>query len=257
LATILPFSTLADNISSKSDYKKALLDTCALISFSHDTNEFHDETLALFAILKRAGVKIFSNVNIRSEFIDYQRRIIVTEALTAIGGQVKGIFKNTDLAKRIKAHVANVHKRAESGNPLVLNDSNIKQFKKLISISHGGIKNIWLNFCANNLAGRLEQTFDIVQDVLKLSYLSMRKGAMSPEVISEVTWDNMYSISEKTGLGVDDSMILNMFNSTDIPILVTTDFDLVYASAIEQDTKLVFCPNRIYADFNDKFSKIL
>ncbi len=247
----------AENFCAKADYRKALLDTCALMSYSHDSNEFNEETLLLFAVLKKYKFEIFSNVNIRSEFLDIQRRIIVTEALASIGSQVKGILKNNELAKKIKSHSANVAKRADNNNPLILNDSDIKHFKKMISFAHEGIKNVWLKFCDDNLKGRLELTFEEVEKVLKLNYLSLRKGEMSPEVKKEVSWENMFNISEKSALGINDSMILNMFKSTDIPILVTTDFDLVYASAIEFDTKVVFCPERIYQEYIDKFANVL
>lgn len=257
MSTILPFSEFKNNLKVKPELKKALIDTCALISLSHDSNEFHDEALEMFSYLKKENVKAFSNVNIRSEYIDYHRRIIITEALTFISSTADGITSYSEIYRKLKSHRAEVQKRADKDNPLVLNDSKIKYFKKLLSFSHEDISNTWLYFCSESLSGYFENTFTGVENFLKLQYLSLRKGEVSPEVTKDVSWEEMYAISEKSGLGISDSMILNMFESTSIPFLITTDFDLVYASAISDNTKLVFCPDRIYQDYKDKYFRVL
>lgn len=257
MATILPFSEISNNIKIKAESKKILIDTCALIAFSHGVNEFSDETEELFEVLRKESFQAYTNVNIRSEFLDYQRRIIVTEALTNIAGQIDGLSSFSDIYKKIKAHAALVHKKAQQGRPLVLNDSDIKRYKKLLSFEHRGIKNIWLKFCNDNLDNVLKRTFEITEKAMKLKYLSVRKGEQSPEVTGDVQWDRMYQISETSALGVNDSMIINMFESTSIPFLVTTDFDIVYSGAISDNTKIIFCPDRIYQNYKDNFFHVL
>ena len=257
MATILPFNKISEQLNIKRDAKKVLLDTCALMSFSHDTNEFHDETIDLFETLRREKVQAFTNINIRSEFVDLQRRLIITEALTSLAQDIEGINSYDTIAKKLKSHKNNVHKRADSGNPLILSDSNIKQFKKQLSFGHRGIQNVWGKFCEDNLQGRLVKTFEIIERVLNLKYLSLRKGEKSGEVIGEISWENMYRISEKSGLSIHDSMILNMFEGTNIPFLITTDFDLVYASAISAKHKIIFCPKKIYEEYANSYFSVL
>ncbi len=50
MATVLPFSSINDHVRIKESSKKALLDTNVLLSFSHDTNIFHDDTLDVFSV---------------------------------------------------------------------------------------------------------------------------------------------------------------------------------------------------------------
>ncbi len=257
MATILPFSEISNHLSVKPDQRKVLIDTCALIAYSHGASEFSDETEELFIKLRQNSFTAFTNVNIRSEFLDYQRRLIVTEALTNIASQVKGLNSFSAIQKRLKSHIALVHKRASEGKPLVLNDSEIKRFKKLLSINYSGIPNIWLKFCDNNLKDSLQRTFDLLEKVMKLKYLSVRKGEKSPEVNGDVSWERMIELSETSALGVNDSMILNMFESTSIPYLVTTDFDVVYSGAISNNTQIIFCPNRIYQDYKENYFHLL
>ena len=257
MATILPFSEISKHLKIKAESKKVLIDTCALIAFSHGVNEFSDETEELFEVLRKENFQAYTNVNIRSEFLDYQRRIIVTEALTNIAGQVEGLSSFSEVYKKLKAHTALVHKKAKAGKPLVLNDSDIKRFKKLLSFEHRDIKNIWLKFCKDNLENMLQRTFEITEKVMKLKYLSVRKGEKSPEVTGVVQWERMYQISETSALGIDDSMIINMFESTNIPFLVTTDFDVIYSGAISDNHKIIFCPDRIYNNYKENFFHVL
>lgn len=257
MATILPFSEISKHTNIKVDSRKVLIDTCALIAFSHGVSEFSDETEILFEVFKKEKFQAYTNVNIRSEFLDYQRRIIVTEALTNIAGQTQGLNSFSEVYKKLKAHSALVHKKAKEGKPLVLNDSTIKLYKKLLSFEHGEIKNVWLKFCEDNLKNTLQKTFEIMEKVLKLQYLSVRKGEKSSEVTGEVLWDRMYEISEISALGINDSMIINMFESTNIPFLVTTDFDVVYSGAISNNSQLIFCPDRIYQNYKTNFFHVL
>ncbi len=257
MATILPFSSIQDNLKVKDQAKKALLDTNILIAFSHEIHKFHDETLVLFEMLKRKDIKIYSNVITRSEFIDYQRRLIITEALTTLSQQIREVLSNDMIARKLKAHRANVHKRAEQGNPLVLNDSTIKDFKKMLSFSIRNVENVWLKFCHDNFSGKLERSFEIIFRLMKLNYLSLRKEDRSSEIVEDVSWSDMYKTSEKSGLSINDSMILNIFESTDIPFLMTTDFDLVYAAALSPVSKIVFCPDDQYRDYKDKYFHLL
>lgn len=103
MATILPFSDISNHLNIKSDQRKVLIDTCALIAYSHGASEFSDETENLFITLRQNNFKAYTNVNIRSEYLDYQRRLIVTEALTNIAGQTKGINSFSDIQKRLKS----------------------------------------------------------------------------------------------------------------------------------------------------------
>ncbi len=73
----------------------------------------------------------------------------------------------------------------------------------------------------------------------------------------DVSWERMIELSETSALGVNDSMILNMFESTSIPYLVTTDFDVVYSGAISNNTQIIFCPNRIYQDYKENYFHLL
>ena len=67
MATILPFSDISNHLNIKPDQRKVLIDTCALIAYSHGASEFSDETENLFITLRQNNFKAYTNVNIRSD----------------------------------------------------------------------------------------------------------------------------------------------------------------------------------------------
>lgn len=257
MATILPFSDAGPFLDREKKSRKAFLDTNILFSYSYDTDIFHDEVLDIFSVIKEQDAKIYSNITTRSEFIELQRRIIITEALTWVANKTYGIKLESSIAKKLKSHTTKVRRRANEGNPWMLSDNDIKEFKKVLSISTEESNNVWLEVCSDNLGALLKKSFEVISRYIKLEYISLRADYQSPEVISEVSWEGMCKIIETTGLSTNDAMILNIFQNTDIPFLFTSDFDVVYASAILPTNKYVFCPKSMYDEYNEKYRHIL
>jgi hypothetical protein len=56
----------------------------------------------------------------------------------------------------------------------------------------------------------------------------------------------MYRLAEESALGSQDAMILNMFDSSIFPIIVTSDFDLAYGVVASTDDKIALVPDNLY-----------
>ena len=257
MATILPFNDAGFYLDQEKESRKAFLDTNILFSYSYDTDIFHDEILNIFSIIKDKKTKIYSNITTRSEFIELQRRVIITEALTWIGEKIYGVSNSSNIARELKSHTTKVRKRVIEKNPLILNDIDIKKFKDLLSISTEKTNNVWLKICNDNLSTKLKKSFEIISHYVELEYISLRADDRSSEIIGEVSWDGMCEIIEATGLATNDAMILNIFQNTDIPFLFTSDFDIVYAAAILPKKKYVFCPTSVYEKYDKKYRQTL
>ena len=144
MATILPFNDAELRLDQEKESRKVFLDTNILFSYSYDTDIFHEEVLNIFSIIKEKKTKIYSNITTRSEFIELQRRVIITEALTWIGEKIHGVSNSSNIARKLKSHTTKVRKRVTEKKPLILNDIDIKKFKDLLSISTEKTDNVWL-----------------------------------------------------------------------------------------------------------------
>ena len=259
MAKILPFSSIEAHLSEDHFSKKVFFDTNIFISFFHDTDLFHDDTLPVFKILKNKNFKIYTNVTTRNEFVDYQRRLIITESLADILSTIKELNEKSDIARKLKSHKTKVYRKATQNNPLVISDRDIKDFKKMLSIPSKGIGNIWMKFCEENLSSHFKDAFNLLRDEIGMDihYLSTRAEDRSTEINKELKWNDMYEIMETSGLSVNDAMILNIFQCSNIPYLLTTDFDLVYAASILPIEKYIFCPESMFIDYKKNFQNVL
>ncbi len=62
----------------------------------------------------------------------------------------------------------------------------------------------------------------------------------------ELQWDSMYRLAEESALGSQDAMILNLFDCSVFPFVVTMDFDLAYGVMGSTDEKFAFIPDNLY-----------
>ncbi len=63
-------------------------------------------------------------------------------------------------------------------------------------------------------------------EALDLNYVDMRADDSKNLFRKELQWDSMYRLAEESALGSQDAMILNLFNCSVFPFVVTMDFDL-------------------------------
>jgi hypothetical protein len=62
----------------------------------------------------------------------------------------------------------------------------------------------------------------------------------------ELHWNSMYRFAEEGALGSQDAMILNLFDSTILPFIVTMDFDLAYGTLQSTQDKTALIPDNLY-----------
>lgn len=58
----------------------------------------------------------------------------------------------------------------------------------------------------------------------------------------ELEWEDMYKLSEKTALGSNDSMILNVLESSSLSFVVSANYDLSYGVMQSNVNKVILVP---------------
>jgi hypothetical protein len=71
---IAPFSDLAKHLKSIESDPACFVDTSILFSATYDLDAFNTESEVAFDLLAKAGCSIFTNVNVRSEFLENHRK---------------------------------------------------------------------------------------------------------------------------------------------------------------------------------------
>ncbi len=74
---IKTFSALSSYLNTGKDDQTCFVDTSILFSATYDSDAFNSESEIAFDLLAEAGFSIFTNVNVRSEFLENHRHFFV------------------------------------------------------------------------------------------------------------------------------------------------------------------------------------
>lgn len=241
-----PFSSVG-KILVASNIKKTgcLLDTNFLIALTYEVHAFHEEARALFNQLFKSKVPLYVGLPARSEFLDFQRRLAITEAvmdMLAFGSRWR-ISK--EATKLLRAHKLWIDGEAKINRLPVLTDARIKQCKELFLPRSQSGKIGWLEICASFLRN-IQTTWQKTEETLGIQYVGVREAEDGALFSKKLKWENLYVISAKTCMSSQDAMLLNLFDSSVFDILITTDFDLAYGNLAEANSKCVLVPDGLY-----------
>lgn len=78
---IKTFSSLSNHLNAGSGDQTCFVDTSILFSSTYDSDVFNSESEMVFDLLAGMGFSIFTNINVRSEFLENHRRVLIPEIL--------------------------------------------------------------------------------------------------------------------------------------------------------------------------------
>lgn len=230
--------------------KGAILDTNILISASYDLRESHTDIIEVLDILQERSYRAFATVNTRSEYLEFQRRLILTENLLDMVDE----FATVNLPRTAKAKIQTLKgslKTSVAADPdkdEVFNESQLKKIKKEFSAGpHSGQKN-WLELCDIFLKSKIAAEDQALMD-RGVEYISPHDESQKDLFDASLGWPTAIGICEKTGTAFSDSMILNALKASKLSFIVTLDFDIGYAALSDPDMKDVVVPDRLRKEY--------
>jgi predicted nucleic acid-binding protein len=217
-----------------------------------------------------ANITFFTTVTTKAEFLDYQRKKIITESLFDLVDEYNiEIPLSTSSKTTIDVVKARRNKRQSDEEKRVYNDpdhefdakvthltdNEIKEIKKKFRASDFENETGWLKICEIFLKAKLLDQETVLDKFCV--YLSPHK-AEQKDLFNNISvdWKKASVISGETGMGFSDSLILNMLLHTKIDYIVTLDFDMVYATAVSAKGKWVVLPDGRIKNFKYMLSQI-
>lgn len=234
----------------RSDYfAGAFLDTNILVSMSYEIKKEHDSVFEILDLAAEFDINFFVTVTTKSEFIEFQWRLLMTEGLIDLVDAHSEV-KITRAAKAaIDSATGSMRANVARGSDPVFTDIQLKNIKRSFSASEHSGSMGWLKVCKHILSGRLShvENYLIEQGV---SYISPHVG--KDEIYEkQPEWGDAIHISEATNLSVSDSMILNALEATKCPFVISLDFDIGYAALSGSIKKDVVMPDEQAKDFRN------
>ena len=239
---IKPLTSLSDFLTVTNP-SSCFVDTSILFSASHTPDPFNTESEKAFESINKFSIPIFTNINVRSEFLENHRRVMIPDSLIDFLEQMRDSLDEL-LINKLTSHRTSYQKKLEEEKSAKFDVNQIKKFKNLLSAN---AINGWDSFCSAFLDKRLELIWPETEKLLNLNFISVRSNDHHPFLNSLPEWEQAVSLMGRYGIASNDSMILNMFLCSKIPILLTADLEM--AEVLDKEAhkaKTVFVPDSIY-----------
>jgi predicted nucleic acid-binding protein len=225
-----------------------LVDTNFLISLTYDLSVFNEKSIELYQLLNEKGVSLFCNVNVRNEFLEVHRSIILTESLVSFYQDISlRELLPFELKGRLKSLITRRDKAAKYNKPPTkLSQTEIKMFAAELSAVEHNDKNIWDLICSTYLRNTLSQLWASIQNEFRVNFLSLRKNDHENYLVKEPEWEDAIKIIETYGIASSDAMIINMFLCTNFSFLITSDKEVANTiRSMNKQNKFPMFPNGI------------
>lgn len=231
---------LNDSTARKSG---CLVDTNILFAANFSLDHFHDQSIEIFKTLMDLRIPIYANVNIRSEFINLSRKVVIVHALLDLFRDV-----GTDLPSEVYNKLRSLKTRSDnkaSANILFkINDDEIEIIRNLLANYHPTpTQDLWDWFCEDYLKGKIAAEWEWVEKDFGINFLTLRYSEDSTHLENELSWNDAVSIIEKTGIGSADAMIINLLIQSKYQLLASADSDIAFAmTKLKPDDKYLIVP---------------
>lgn len=228
---------------------RAILDTNVLIAVSYEIKDTHEQVVDLLRRLEQLGVMYFATVTTKAEFMEFQRRLMLTETLIDLVDEHSKVKVPKAAVDEIKKSVASMKsKRARDGSDPIFNDAQIKSIKAEFSAgSHSGLIG-WLRLCDTFLKGYVGEIEEQLHE-RGIVYLSPNDPGQESLFTKQLEWPIAASLVEKTGFSVSDAMILNALNCSVCQFAISMDFDFGFAVLADAGSKDVLMPEGLEREY--------
>ncbi|MCO5143905.1 MAG: hypothetical protein M9962_12510 [Oligoflexia bacterium] len=190
-------------------------------SFPLDTNNEWSEQI--FEILHRLEIPIYTNQNVRSEFIDLNRRVLVPEGLVDFYEDFSQDLSG-EIESKLKSLKTRKAKATAENRTFKFSDNEIKEYMQLFEQeTHSSQKNAWYYFCKSYLYNYIEHVWEEAVSNLQLNFLGTREIDLNNFFNRPPSWEKMVKIVGLSGIGSSDAMIINLFQESKIPLIITAD----------------------------------
>ena len=216
-----------------------IVDTNVIFAAMFPLDAHNDWAESTLEELRRLEIPIYSNINIRSEFIDLNRRVLIPEGLMDFY-YYYGSELPESVSLGLKSLQTRKKKAAEENRTFKLSDVEIKRYRKLLDqYKHNSGVNGWTAFCEEYFRPYIKPVWSEAVQRLHLNFVGTRAIESKEHFESDPTWEEMTDIVGRSGIGSSDAMIVNLFIKSKFSLIVTADSD------VKETTLSLASPNKL------------
>lgn len=204
-----------------------LADTGFLYAASFMDDRVYQKAIDAFDLFAEFAVSIYANVITRMEFIDlvFRKQLTIGAVELAKCATMSTTNKGlVNLLRNIQIQDAAHKNRKQSYK---ISEGRLKDLREEFELAMGPTG--WLEFCAKHSGDMLFNEWEILEEDLGLNFIEVMEGQTSDIVNQPLHWSDMVRLVGKRGVRGPDAMTTNLFLKSRLPLLVTTDSDIVSA----------------------------
>ncbi|PWU13648.1 MAG: hypothetical protein C5B49_14290 [Bdellovibrio sp.] len=218
-----------------------LADTGFLYGMSYKDDRFYPQALEVSMILEENNIPIHTNVVGRLEFVDLIFRKMITRGVAKLYKFMDPHTQNRtlfNLAKNIRDQEVSARRNRRSYK---IGEGKLKEIRReLVAVSgEAG----WKAFCTTYVGDILGNEWRILEEDFGLFFIEMIEGQTSDLVPRPLLWNEMVGTMGRFGIRGPDAMILNLFMSSSLSLLITSDNDFNFSeiedSSLEDKAVLI------------------
>jgi predicted nucleic acid-binding protein len=234
---------LEAEVDTNPDIKRGVfLDTNILFAASFPLDTHNTWAEQVIGILHDYEVPLFTNINVRTEFLELNRRVLIPEGLIDMSDDL-GASLMSDAEQKIKSLKTRKARAASEGRTFKLTEAEIKQFRDLLErYKDPSGANGWELFCADYFKPYIKNVWEDAVEALNVQIVGTREIDAGEHFPNKPTWEGVTRVMGISGIGSADAMIVNLFLESDFPLIVTTDSDVAKAVVSLVKNKLVIAP---------------
>jgi len=246
-AGVIKFSEVLKTVSTHPSIKNGcLIDNSILFAASYPPDKYNQESEGLIDFLAELEIPIFTNVNIRSEFMNKQRQVMIPEGLSDLYTSADA-QPLTSIKAKLKSAYTSISEARTSGKRYDFDENQIKSWRKLLRQQQAPNGDGWLRFCSSYLQGKIEALWENTCHEFGINFISLRNADESELVVSDVRWEDVALIIGKFGIASSDAMIINLFLNTKLSAIITADEEIAYViEQIKPPGKFVIVPDSLH-----------
>lgn len=226
--------------------KGCFVDTSILFAATYPLDNHNEDAEGVFEVISDAGFTAFTNINVKHEFLEFHRRVILADSLCDFY-DIFGDMTPPYVQAQLKSFKTTHRKKIDAEESSRLELQQQKKFIGLLRSIKIAEKDGWSLLCKTFLLPQLLPIWKDASIKLGINELKVASDDFLETFNIKPDWDDAIKIMGSYAIASSDAMIINIFNCSKIPILLTADSEMARCLLSENvENKIVFVPDSIY-----------
>lgn len=231
---IIKGATQLKHYLNNNDCSGCLADTGFLYAASYTDDRVYHQALEAFALLEECDIPIYANVISRMEFVDLIFRKQLTLGALQVFKELKATAEHEDLFNFLKKIRDDNTSHKRNRQSYKIGEKQLKKLRQKLEFTFGSKG--WKAFCSKYAGTMLKNEWQIMEEELGLHFIEVLEGQTSDIITEPLKWIDMVQTMGDLGIRGPDAMIINLFTSSNLPLLITADKDFEFKNSDDVST---------------------